>query len=1011
MLFNKIFDVILVLVGIIVYGLVWTLGKLLSLMVYVMVLIFSYNGFINEPAVVLGWTIVRDFMNLFIIVALLIIAFATVFKVQAYHYKQMLPKLVIAAVAVNFSKMITGVFIDVSQVVMLTFVYAFQDLAGGNMASLLGIGEILSSAGGNFFSWETLSGNAGFLYVLGSLLLALLLIIVANAVVLVMIVVLAVRTVMLWILTILSPIAWVAPLLPGGQKYASQWWENLTKYLVTGVIMAFFVWLTFASIQIQGKLAEVPSVDRGIEYSDGDLKQGDATKIGFFATGAGTPDSMWSFVIGIAMLMGSLMVAQQLGGVAGSFAGKVSGSLSTAGKLAGRYTLGSAALWAGHKTKVVQLHDFIKGFLEEKKDQNLRKRVGARGKGKSLADTGVGTATWNAAKRVIYRWTKQEDKLEELDRQTEVDKMIAEYGGGDAVKGFQEEQRQKALRSFGGVKAARDDLLHTNSEIKKLEKEIQKKEENGEDASLEEAKLKELENDKIEKEKGLEKAKKEFVKEAKVLFGDIDFEVEDIIEDKDGKLKIKGKDSAGNNIEKEEKNRNSIKRAFVKELKEEKGRKEREKEMMSQGYLSLGKAEQLKQEAEAELKDMKVRGVRSGNYYTRVRDRKKALEIYTKYLRDNKGDKTKARKAIDDFIVAGGEEEEKIIKPKIDPEELEQQLKQLEKDEKDLTIKLHFLGERGQDIGSALGEKLKERYEEILGNIDNPVKSISEEQRRKLLAEYSDNSKKIRKRRADMAVVKQKAMKGFYYQEAIRRQQAEEYQKVRDVENSDELIALLQAAEKKKNKFAVAAILRKLAETANDNEFLNFYGYSSDARGFRKYFDERVKKIISDDQERLRLASDVSFINESRNHWETARVVKYDVKKGMLDWMSEEEHVMSALAEISKMTPRSVAEFNRLAYGGEVEDVNGVRKFHLRPLGVAILNTFARELSRTIERGEMDPNAIFHIRESWDVVKDMPIIRSTYYGGKSFQDWLFARSSLILPVSTRSQDAFKVASY
>ena len=88
-----------------------------------------------------------------------------------------------------------------------------------------------------------------------------------------------------------------------------------------------------------------------------------------------------------------------------------------------------------------------------------------------------------------------------------------------------------------------------------------------------------------------------------------------------------------------------------------------------------------------------------------------------------------------------------------------------------------------------------------------------------------------------------------------------------------------------------------------------------------------------------------------------------------------------------------------------------MRKFHLRPLGVAILNTFARELSRTIERGEMDPNAIFHIRESWDVVKDMPIIRSTYYGGKSFQDWLFARSSLILPVSTRSQDAFKVASY
>jgi len=62
------------------------------------------------------------------ILILLIIAFATILRQESYS-KKLLPKLLIMAVLINFSRTIFGLLIDFSQVIMLTFVNAFS--AGG----------------------------------------------------------------------------------------------------------------------------------------------------------------------------------------------------------------------------------------------------------------------------------------------------------------------------------------------------------------------------------------------------------------------------------------------------------------------------------------------------------------------------------------------------------------------------------------------------------------------------------------------------------------------------------------------------------------------------------------------------------------------------------------------------------------------------------------------------------------------------------------------------------------
>ncbi|PIP34883.1 hypothetical protein COX21_00500, partial [Candidatus Falkowbacteria bacterium CG23_combo_of_CG06-09_8_20_14_all_41_10] len=121
-------DAVAQLIGWIVYAFVYVIGLLIMLVMWVLIKLAQYNDFINATPVQFGWTIVRDVCNMFFILILLIIAFATILRVERYSFKTLLPKLILMAVLINFSKLICGVFIDFAQVIMLTFVNGFKDI-------------------------------------------------------------------------------------------------------------------------------------------------------------------------------------------------------------------------------------------------------------------------------------------------------------------------------------------------------------------------------------------------------------------------------------------------------------------------------------------------------------------------------------------------------------------------------------------------------------------------------------------------------------------------------------------------------------------------------------------------------------------------------------------------------------------------------------------------------------------------------------------------------------------
>lgn len=296
-----------------VYGLAWLLGELLSVVIYFLITVAQYNDFIDAEPVKQGWVIVRDLCNMFFVIVLLAIAFGTVLKIETYHYKRLLPKFLLMAILINFSKTIAGLLIDFSQIITLTFVAGFSSIAGGNLVTALHIKDYLS------FDPNAPDYSKNSLQTFGAAVLALITVTISLIVVVIITIIFVFRIVALWLLVILSPLAYLLSIVPTGQRYASQWWQTFTKYIIVGPVLAFFLWLSLTtSVTVQDKIAQIKPAGLGEKPT--------AT-----ITKMGTVENMGGFIIGICLLVGSLVAATQMGAAGGKIAGDWAGRIQRTG--------------------------------------------------------------------------------------------------------------------------------------------------------------------------------------------------------------------------------------------------------------------------------------------------------------------------------------------------------------------------------------------------------------------------------------------------------------------------------------------------------------------------------------------------------------------------------------------------------------------------------------------------------------------------------------------------------
>lgn len=185
-----------------------------------------------------GWLFSRDIVNMLLIVALVIIALATMYRWEGYGFKKALLPLIGVALLVNFSKVIVGVVVDMSTIIMQIFlneITGMQALA----TSFSTQGELFLNqlAGLKFL---TLSGNIAFVF--KTIILIIFQLGFAFILGLFTLIFLA-RYIALWLITILSPIALAAYIFPSTKKLFNLWREQLVSWSLIGVTAGFFLWL------------------------------------------------------------------------------------------------------------------------------------------------------------------------------------------------------------------------------------------------------------------------------------------------------------------------------------------------------------------------------------------------------------------------------------------------------------------------------------------------------------------------------------------------------------------------------------------------------------------------------------------------------------------------------------------------------------------------------------------------------------------------------------------------
>ncbi len=335
-------------------------GKLLAVVLHALVYVAQYNNFIKEQVVIEGWKVVRDVCNMFFVLGLLIIAFGTVLRLQNYQAKNLLRSFIFGAIFVNFSKTICGLILDFAQIIMLTFVNGFKDVGAGNLTEMLGLTALFDVVVNNSdASAEPLEGLGVFI----SYLLALIYIIVALVVILTMTIMLIQRAVMLWIYVILSPFPYLLSALPKAGKLGqagSRWWSDFTGLVITGPMLAFFIWLSFFTASGSG-LSNSTTTDSGgiqllgststaaVPNNNSDL----TNDINAGVTKSGTAQAIIKFLVSIGLLWGGMMLTKETSSLVGGVVGAGMSNLKKMGNKVKKTASGMAtntAKWAGRNT-------------------------------------------------------------------------------------------------------------------------------------------------------------------------------------------------------------------------------------------------------------------------------------------------------------------------------------------------------------------------------------------------------------------------------------------------------------------------------------------------------------------------------------------------------------------------------------------------------------------------------------------------------------------------------------
>jgi len=148
---------------------------------------------------------------------------------------------------------------------------------------------------------------------------------------------LIVRILYIWFLLIIAPIAWMLWIMPDTSKYFSQWWNKFIQWSFFAPIYVFMIYLSLSIFDATGKLN--PKAFWAVSIPGWNTPAPGLTTVGM-------PSAIFQWILVIAMMFGSLIVAQKFGVEGANGARKMLTGWGTGAKnWAGRYARRKGASW------------------------------------------------------------------------------------------------------------------------------------------------------------------------------------------------------------------------------------------------------------------------------------------------------------------------------------------------------------------------------------------------------------------------------------------------------------------------------------------------------------------------------------------------------------------------------------------------------------------------------------------------------------------------------------------
>ena len=330
------------------------------------------EGFINisftgsdNVFVTMGWGIIRGLTNIFIVLGLVVIALATILRIESYQMKKTLPLLLIVALLINLTPMLCGLVIDASNIIMNHF------LKGGALLTE----DFLSKLGIQITSLWNLKENPVNTLAKGILLVGFN--VIGGLIFLLFAFLFLFRYIALWMLVILSPLALFCYIFPATKKMWDQWLNQFIQWCFIGIPAAFTVYLANKMIEelLEGRLVgEVSGMGIIMGYLvplaflvGGFLM---SLQIGAMGAGLAIKGFKWTETKGLPRLAGEVG-AGAIGAIGGFKEGKGIGKIKGAWKGAVTREGRERARETVGKT-LEKMHVVRPGFYEETR----RKRLG-----------------------------------------------------------------------------------------------------------------------------------------------------------------------------------------------------------------------------------------------------------------------------------------------------------------------------------------------------------------------------------------------------------------------------------------------------------------------------------------------------------------------------------------------------------------------------------------------------------------------------------------------------------